>query len=641
MPLRQETLIRAFFEDTRDLIAVADVERKIVSVNKAFLDGFGYTESEIIGLSTEILYASPAEFISFGEDRYNRNSVDNEELYRVAYRKKNNEIFIGETRSGVIHDERQVVDGFIGIIRDVTETVERERFLLSITKLTSDTNLPIADRIEQLLITAQRYHGAPALILVASDHIADLMPNGAILSCIEAGHFAPELSGEKIAELCTRFLQHEGVSDANRGPCLTIDNSQYFLNEETLIIDGEVLGSLYLLSERTKAASVQERGPEVKSTLGTTIASQLKLAQQNRSLEMKELHFRQLYRRTPAITHSIDNAGNLTEISDAWLKLFDYVRSEVIGRKSSSFLTDDSRKFAVSTVLPKLWSEGFVDRVPYTFLTSGGLPIEIELSAIYNEDGTSLAVLEDVTERNAVQQELIKKHSAIEVANKELNQFAFIASHDLQEPLRKIQAFSDLLEEALLNGDTEDVAYAMQVIKNSASRSSRLISDLLTFSRISNRDLKPIKLNGNDAVREAISEMSTTISDHNATVHIDIPALSIVCDRAYFTIVIQNLVNNAMKFCASNTIPQVRISIERNKSHDVLKISDNGIGINPASAKSIFEPFKRLHTQSEYSGTGIGLAICKKIIDRHGWKIEVEQSVAPGATFLITIPIQA
>jgi len=634
MPLRPENLIKALFRDTRDLIGIADKDRIIVSVNRSFQDAFGYAEKEILGRKTKVLYADEGTYDALGQDRFHPDAADRQDMYRVSYRKKNGETFVGETRSVVIYDEQNKVDGFIGIIRDVSEAVDRERFFMEIAKLSSDTDLPLDQRIQSLLYVSQSYLKTSAAIVVAHEPVAHLFGENRILCSLRPSLEESGLSCREMLDL------HQAIfSDKDRGAVRQPENVPEELARsvtEPLTVAGEEFGCLHLFSSRPDTET-SDRVSEVKKLVGMTIASHIKLAQQNHALELRQAHFRTLYRKTPAIMHSIDQTGILTEVSDEWLKALDYERDDVIGRKSSDFLAPASRQDALKNI-PKLWADGFVNRFPYTFISRQGLPIEIELSAVLGPDKTSLAVLENVTERNAAQRELQKKNRALERANDELRQFAFVASHDLQEPLRKIQSFCDLLEEAVNDGDTEEIFYAMSVVKNAAERSSELISDLLSYSRAGNRAFTVTACDAQTTIGEVLDDLSVMIADAGASVSQDVGTVKIMADRPAFVQLLRNLINNAIKYRRVNIPPRVHIGLDCRDGADLLTIADNGIGIDPKYSQTIFEPFKRLHSQSEFEGTGIGLAICKKIADRHGWTIAVDADPNGGSIFSVNMP---
>ena len=211
-----------------------------------------------------------------------------------------------------------------------------------------------------------------------------------------------------------------------------------------------------------------------------TVKQQKALMALNVQLAQDRELYADQYRRTPAMLHSIDADGCIQEVSDFWLQRLGYQREEVVGVKSVDFLTAGSRELALTEHLPDFWKSGKLVNVPLQFVARNGEVVDVELSAVVDhmhEDDAdrTLAVLVDVTERNQVMREL-------ELVNEELRQFNHLAAHDLQEPLRKVRYFGDMLRQAVKEANGEDTELALGVIGASAERASSLVSDLLAFS---------------------------------------------------------------------------------------------------------------------------------------------------------------
>lgn len=213
----------------------------------------------------------------------------------------------------------------------------------------------------------------------------------------------------------------------------------------------------------------------------------------------------------------------------------------------------------------------------------------------------------------------------------DLEQFAYAASHDLQEPLRVVSNYVSLLVESVAE-PTEEQAFFAQMITDSTRRMQNLIGDLLKYSRVGSFvDVQLISTK--DAFFDAIESLRVAREESGAIVVMDNPLPVVYADRTLLTQLLQNLIGNAIKF-RNGKKPEIHVG------HDSLPdgtwrmyVADNGIGVDPAFADRIFKVFQRLHPQGEYQGTGIGLAICKRICDRHGWRIGVERSQAGGARF--------
>jgi PAS domain S-box-containing protein len=268
-------------------------------------------------------------------------------------------------------------------------------------------------------------------------------------------------------------------------------------------------------------------------------------------------------------------------------------------------------------------------------------PVEIGLTPIETEEGVAvLATVLDTTPRREAEAALAQRASELERANRRLAQFAYVASHDLQEPLRKIAAFSDLLEQAILEPNPSEMAHAKQVIRSSALRARALVDDLLSYSKTVNdaQQLQALDLRAEiDAALEDLSEM---IAETCAEVDVDAPHAQFEADRSQFARLVQNIVSNAIKYRAPNRTAKVRIVVGQLRDGVArLAFVDNGIGFEPKYAAIIFEPFKRLHPQAEFPGTGIGLAICKSIADRRHWGIGATSEPGEGSVFYVTIPL--
>jgi PAS domain S-box-containing protein len=265
-------------------------------------------------------------------------------------------------------------------------------------------------------------------------------------------------------------------------------------------------------------------------------------------------------------------------------------------------------------------------------------PVEIGLTPIKTLKGILvLATVLDISARREADLTLAQRAFELERANERLAQFAFIASHDLQEPLRKIAAFSDLLERAIESSNKSEMAHANQVISKSALRARSLVDDLLTYSKTINDAQQLQELDLRDELESALNDLSQLVSETSAEIRIEVPHLWFTADRGQFARLIINVVSNAIKYRKPNETAKVRIKSTPIDNGVLLEITDNGIGFDEKYARTIFEPFKRLHSQTQYPGTGIGLAICKSIADRHGWRLAIKSTPGEGTTFLITI----
>ena len=250
----------------------------------------------------------------------------------------------------------------------------------------------------------------------------------------------------------------------------------------------------------------------------------------------------------------------------------------------------------------------------------------------------SALIMRDVTQVKEAEEKFEEYARRLEASNQELTDFAFIASHDLQEPLRKIQAFGDRLKIKQADRLTDEGRDFLERMQNAATRMQRLINDLLDYSRVTTKGRPPEPVDLAQVFSEVLSDLQIRIQETGARIEIG-PLPPAMGDPTQLRQLFQNLVGNALKYHRAEVPPVITVTLQRFESAPPrLAIRDNGIGFEPRHAEKIFEVFQRLHGRGEFEGTGIGLAICRKIVDRHGGTITAEGHPGEGATFFITFP---
>ncbi|MCA9904668.1 MAG: PAS domain S-box protein, partial [Anaerolineae bacterium] len=282
------------------------------------------------------------------------------------------------------------------------------------------------------------------------------------------------------------------------------------------------------------------------------------------------------------------------------------------------------------------------------FILNSGIPIRDDELKIIG----SVIVNQDVTELKQTEAKLRRYADALERGNQELQMFAYTASHDLQEPLRKIQAFGDRLQTTAGNALSEQAQDYLQRMINASNRMQALIEDLLAYSRIMTRSQPFHPVNLDTVIAAVCSDLEVAIEDAGATIETE-SLLTIDADEGQMRQLFQNLLSNALKFRLPDRPPVIRITgrlldgATDRKSRDGTEmqvyeiiVADNGIGFEQQYSERIFGMFQRLHGRSEYEGTGIGLAICQKIVERHHGSIIAQGNSGQGASFVITIPLR-
>jgi len=274
------------------------------------------------------------------------------------------------------------------------------------------------------------------------------------------------------------------------------------------------------------------------------------------------------------------------------------------------------------------------------------LPVEYEKTSIH-ENGRELGavlVFKDIAERKRVEEAITQKAAELERSNSELEQFAFVASHDLQEPLRKIQAFGDRLKTKIKGEIAAEALDYLERMQSAAARMRTLINDLLTFSRVIRKPegFVPVELAA--VTRGVLGDLEMRIEKSGAQLEVgDLPVVE--ADPVQMHQLLLNLLGNALKFQAPGAKPVVKIRSRAFSSLSgeqlcELSVEDNGIGFEEKYLEKIFTVFQRLHGRNEYEGTGVGLAVCRRITDRHHGTITARSQLGQGATFLVTLPLR-
>ena len=254
--------------------------------------------------------------------------------------------------------------------------------------------------------------------------------------------------------------------------------------------------------------------------------------------------------------------------------------------------------------------------------------------------------LKDITERKAahfklkeLNQQLLVKAKELELSNNELEQFAYIASHDLQEPLRMVSSFLQLLEKRYTDLIDETGKKYIDFAVNGALRMRQIITDLLQFSRVGKTKETAELVDFAELINGVIQLYAKSIEEHHVQIGIsEMPVL--LSWRSPFQQIFINLLDNAIKYRSKNVVPHIQFHAEKKENFWQFSVSDNGIGIEDAFYEKIFLIFQRLHTREEYEGSGIGLAVTKKIIEHLGGKIHVESQFGKGTTFYFTVPMK-
>ncbi len=355
-----------------------------------------------------------------------------------------------------------------------------------------------------------------------------------------------------------------------------------------------------------------------------------------------------LQQHLAAIVESSDDAiisKDLNGIIRSWNRgaerIFGYTVEEAVGRHISMLAAPD-RLDEIPNILERLSRGDRIDHYQTKRKAKDGriLSISLTVSPIRDATGTIIGaskIARDVTDQERYQQALREANQSLTRANADLEQFAYSASHDLQEPLRMVSSYSEMLQRKFGGKLGESGDQYISYIVGGAIRMQQLLKDLQTFTLASALGQQPTQdIDANQALSRALENLTTAIDGSGAS--ITHPALPWV--RMYeFQLqqLFQNLIGNAIRYRSAQP-PQIHVAAERCGDMWKFSVRDNGIGIDPQYKEQIFGIFKRLHTAAEYPGTGMGLAICQRIVDRAGGRIWVESELGRGSTFLFTVP---
>ncbi len=354
--------------------------------------------------------------------------------------------------------------------------------------------------------------------------------------------------------------------------------------------------------------------------------------------------------RLAAVVESSDDAiigktmdGTITSWNHGAEKVFGYSSSEAVG-KPMQLLVPPERADEEPDILARVERGESVEHFETVRVRKDGkgIDVSVTISPIRDSSGAIIGVSKvarDISERKRAEQRLADKVEELARSNRELEQFAYAASHDLQEPLRMVASYTQLLAERYRGKLDENADKFLGYAREGALRMQVLIRDLLAFSRVVQAGVPRKNVDCDVALEEALQSLTAAIEESGVVVtYATLP--HVWADQTQIEQVFQNLIGNAIKF-HDGAPPKCAVSVEKSGRNWLFSVSDNGIGIAPEYAKNIFVVFQRLHARTEYPGNGIGLAICKKIIEHYGGTIWVESQVGQGSTFKFTLPAAA
>lgn len=423
--------------------------------------------------------------------------------------------------------------------------------------------------------------------------------------------------------------------------------------------DDHFVGVMEFFTERTVKPD-QELLTSV-TTIGIQLAQYLQRVRYEKDLKRNENKFRALTEKSAEVVSLLDADGKVTYTSPSILPVLGYTPEELTAVTDPfTLIHPDDRMMVVEKLAELYKTPSSVERFEYRISHKSGEYRWFEGTVTNMLDDTDVASVvtnyRDITERKLSEAQILKLNEELEqkvtertgeltIANKELERsntelqdFAYVASHDLQEPLRKISAFSNLLENDYKDLLPEEAQYYITALQRSSTRMSTLLTDMLMYSRVTTQAQPFETVDLNAIVTDVIDDLQIRIEDTKADVKIG-KLCTLEGDPLQMRLLLQNLLSNALKYIKPGVPPQIAVSCEQKAGQCILSVQDNGIGFDEAYLDKIFVIFQRLHGKGEYQGTGVGLAICKKIVERHEGSITAKSAVGEGSTFVVTLPV--
>ena len=366
------------------------------------------------------------------------------------------------------------------------------------------------------------------------------------------------------------------------------------------------------------------------------------LARVNAELRASEAQLRSYLEAASQGILAVSSDGLIRMVNRRTEEMFGYDRSELIGQPLEILLPERFHGRHVG-LRAGYFSDPRVRPMGVGFDLAGRrkdgteFPVEIGLSPVQTGEGRlALGLISDITDRKRAADELLRVNDELRGSNAQLEQFAYVASHDLQEPLRMVSSYLELLERRYRGQLDSQAQEFIHYAVDGAMRMKALIQDLLSFSRAGTTALKLHTLRLSAILQDVRENLQVAIEQSQAEVTAD-PLPEIVADPGLLALVFQNLIGNAIKFQKNGT-PRVHVSAQRVPAGWILSVRDNGIGIASQHATRVFRIFERLHSSDVYPGSGVGLAISQRIVERHGGKIWFESALGEGTTFFFSIP---
>ncbi|MFD1139470.1 PAS domain S-box protein [Larkinella insperata] len=649
-----------------EALLILNIDGCITYANPAASALTGYTHSELINQPFDRLYPNANDFIrtEYELSQARKNGKLIVEGWRL---KKDRTPFWAEVTLAPMFDEQQTLMSYSCLLRDTSDKKQRD--------------VALRENEERFRLMVQGVREYAIFLLDVNGYITT-WNEGAERT---KGYRSHEIIGKHFST----FYTHEDLESRKpeRELKIAIATGKYEEEGWRVKKNGSVFWANVVIT-----ALFNDQNKHIGFSKVTRDLTERKQAQE--VIRQSEERYRSLVEQvTDYGIFMLDDKGRIISWNEGARRIKGYSAEEIIGKYFSIFYTQEdllnnkpANELRIAKDVGKYEEEGWRLRKDGSLFWAN-----IVITAVYNSDGTLIGfskVTRDLSERKAAERalhdsykqqrilaeklkatndelaaineelavtndDLAETNRLLMRSNQSLQQFAYVASHDLQEPLRKIMSFSTLLQEQFAEQLGEGTDY-LERMQSAASRMSTLIRDLLAFSRLTTRrDMAgPIALT--DVVNQVLTDIDLTIQEAVATVTVG-PLPIVYGDSSQMRQLFQNLISNALKFRRAEVAPVIQVSAHELASADLpisikpsrsavayhrIEVADNGIGFEEKYTERIFEVFQRLHGRSEYAGTGIGLAICEKVALNHGGAITAVSKPGQGSTFIVYLPVE-
>jgi PAS domain S-box-containing protein len=643
---RKIRLLAQTVASTRDAVLIADLNGALLFANDSFLQMFGYETEEVLGKDISIVGA-PAPGTPPRTAIAKATAAGGWHGESLGIRKDGTALPI-DVWTSIVYDDDEAPVAMVAVGRDVSAAKQAEKAQTATFRIA--TAVSTAENLQDLY---RAIHGIVGELMPAKNFYIAVVDEAAGLLAFP--YFVDELDEPPGARPLKKGLTEYVIRTGQ--PLLASPEIFKDLVDRSVVeplgapsVDwlgvplfagGKALGALVVQSYSPGVRFVDEHR-EMLRFVSTQIAMAIDRKRNEEALRESERRYKSLYFNTPAMLHSIDSNGRLLSVSEHWLRVMGYTRQEVIGRKSTDFLTPASRAFAQEQVLPDFFRTGICTDVPYQFVTRSGKIMEVLLSAIADRDQEgnvirSLAVLQDVTEQRKLQQQLLQAQKLESIGT-----LAGGIAHDFNNILGIIMGHASILPEAAR--DQARLSRSIAAIQKAGERGAGLVRQILTFARKTDVRFEPVNLN--DIVAE-LGKMLEETFPRTLTIQLDMsPGLPVVeADRTQVHQTLLNLCVNARDAMQAGGVLAIRTHVTTDARvsgrpagpYACVSVIDSGSGMDEATRHRIFEPF--FTTKDLGKGTGLGLSVVYGIMESHNGFVDVESTPGKGTCFHLYFPI--